>query len=102
MTRKRPPRAAMTDADLLDLLRGAARWQARQEMMECVIRALIAESPPAHPLFWQALSTAKSDFAQRAQEARGDTLPEFEADAMALWNVLRAACAPPSEHGTMA
>lgn len=75
---------------------GMARLQARQEMMECVVRALIAESPPAHPLFWQALHTAKSDLANRSQQARPHNPPEIDATAMALWNELLSACAPPA------
>lgn len=86
-------------AVLLDLIRGAARMQARQEMLECFVRALIAESPPAHPLFWKALHTAKSDLQHRMSEDRAYTPPEIEADALALWNVLIAACAPPAEAG---
>lgn len=82
------------------MLRGMARLQARQEMMECVVRALIAESPPAHPLFWKALDTAKSDLARRSARARAETPPEIDADALALWNELRAACAPPGGPGT--
>jgi hypothetical protein len=77
--------------------RGMARLQARQEMMECFIRALITESPPAHPLFWKALQTAKSDLNQRADEARAYTPPVADADAMGLWNVLLRACEPPSD-----
>ena len=82
-------------AALLDAVRGMARLQARQEMMECVVRSLIAESPPAHPLFWKALHTAKSDLSQRSAEARPENPPEIDAAAMALWNVLCDACAPP-------
>lgn len=78
-------------------LRGMARMQARQEMLECIVRAVIVETPPAHPLFWKALRTAKSDLNQRQAEARPDTPPEISADALALWNVLCAACAPPAE-----
>ena len=81
---------------LMQLVRGAARLQARQEMLECIVRALIAETPAAHPLWWQALQTAKSDLNRRQAEARPDTPPEISADAMALWNVLSAACSPPS------
>lgn len=77
-------------------VRGMARLQARQEMLECVIRALIVESPPLHPLIWKALHTAKSDLANRSALARPENPPEIDADAMALWNVLIAACAPPA------
>lgn len=80
-------------------LRGMAQLKARQEMMECVIRSLIAESPPAHPLFAQALRTAKSDMERRTQNSRAHNPPETDADAMALWNELWQACAPPSERG---
>lgn len=85
-------------AVLAQALRGMARLQARQEMLECVIRALIVETPPAHPLFWNALHTAKSDLDTRAAAARpaDENRPEIAADAMALWNVLLAACAPSS------
>lgn len=79
---------------------GMARLQARQEMMECVVRALIAESPPAHPLFWTALHTAKSDLEQRTQRARPHNPPEIDAAAMALWNELLSACAPPTAKNT--
>lgn len=77
-------------------LRGMAQLQARQEMLECVVRALIVESPPAYPLFWKALSTARSDWEQRSTRARDHTPPEIDASALALWNELRTACAPPS------
>jgi hypothetical protein len=83
-------------AAFVDAVRGMARLQARQEMMECVVRALIVETPPAHPLFWKALQTAKSDLEHRSAQARSENPPEIDADAMALWNVLRDACAPPS------
>lgn len=83
-----------------EAVRGMARLQARQEAMECVIRALMVESPPAHPLFWQALNTAQSDLSQRTASARSENMPEFDADALALLNVLRAACAPPEDSGT--
>jgi hypothetical protein len=75
-------------------VRGMARLQARQEMMECIVRALIVATPPAHPLFWKALDTAKSDWENRSNEARAVNLPEIDADAMALWNVLQQACQP--------
>lgn len=78
-------------------LRGMARLQARQEMMECIIRALIVESEPLHPLAWKALHTAKLDQANRSAQARPVNPPEIDADAMALWNVLLAACEPPSK-----
>lgn len=81
-------------------LRGMARLQARQEMLECIVRALIVEAPPAHPLFWKALHTAKSDLAQRTAQARRQNPPEVDADALALWNVLCAACAPPAAPGS--
>ena len=89
---------------LAQALRGMARLQARQEMLECVVRALIVETPPAHPLFLNALHTAKSDLDARTRAARpaDENRPEIAADAMALWNVLCAACAPPSEPGTTA
>jgi hypothetical protein len=77
-----------------EALRGMARLQARQEMLEAFVRALIAESPPAHPLFWKALSTALSDRSQRSAASRSENPPEVDADALALWNELRAACAP--------
>jgi len=88
----------LTDRQLLEqLLRGAARLQARQEMLECFVRALIVESPPAHPLFWRALDTARSDLVHRVLEARQSQPPEMDAHALALWTVLRAACAPPGD-----
>ncbi|WP_039049133.1 hypothetical protein [Comamonas thiooxydans] len=89
------------EAAFMQALRGMARLQARQEMMECVIRSLIAECEPMHPLIWKALHTAKSDLATRSSQARSMNPPETDADAMALWNVLLAACAPPqqSENG---
>lgn len=91
---------AQLEAAFVKSLRGMARLQARQEAMECVVRALIVESPPAHPLFWKALQTAQSDLALRSAAARSETPPEIEADALALLNVLRAACAPPATPGT--
>lgn len=81
------------------MLAGAARLQARQEMLECVVRALIVETPPAHPLFWKALHTAKSDLEQRSARARPENPPEIDAAAMALWNELCSACAPPGGSG---
>lgn len=80
-------------------LRGMAQLQARQEMLECVVRALIAETPPAHPLFWQALHTARSDLESRSARARPENPPEIDAAAMALWNELCSACAPPQSAG---
>lgn len=77
------------------LVAGAARLQARQEAMECVLRALIVEAPPLHPLVWQALHTAQSDLAHRTAVARGENPPEIDAAALGLLNVLREACAPP-------
>lgn len=77
-------------------LRGMARLQARQEMMECFIRALVVATPPAHPLIAQALQLAKQDWGQRSAQARATNMPETDADAMALWNVLTEACAPPA------
>ena len=85
---------------LVEAVRGMARLQARQEMLECVVRALIAESPPAHPLFWKALHTAKSDLAQRTARTRAEHVPELDADALALWNELCSACAPPADPGS--
>ena len=82
-------------------LRGMARIQARQEMMECIIRALIVETAPAHPLFAQALRTAKSDMEHRSTQARQVNPPETDADAMALWNVLWTACAAPTDAGSV-
>lgn len=84
---------------LQQVVEGAAQLQARQEMLECIVRALIVETPPAHPLFWKALHTAKSDMDQRAQMARPENPPEIAAAGMALWNVLAAACAPPPSGG---
>jgi hypothetical protein len=81
-------------------LLGMARLQARQEMMECIVRALIAESPPAHPLFANALRTAKSDLNHRTGLARPENPPEIDAAAMASWNVLWNACAPPTNSET--
>ncbi len=77
-------------------LAGMARLQARQEMLECVVRALIAETPPAHPLYWKALDTAKRDLAQRSARSRPENMPEMDASALALWNELCSACAPPA------
>ena len=88
---------AELEAAFKQALRGMARLQARQEMMECIIRALIVESAPAHPLFWKALHTAKSDLEHRSAQARRENPPEIDADAMALWNVLSAACAPAAD-----
>ena len=88
------------ESAFLEALRGMARLQARQEMMECAIRALIVECQPLHPLIWQALNAAKQDLANRSAQARPVNPPETDADAMALWNVLRAACAPPTSNGT--
>ena len=84
---------------LQQVVKGAAQLQARQEMLECIVRAFIVEAPPAHPLFWKALHTAKSDMDQRAREARPENPPEISAAGLALWNVLAAACAPPPSGG---
>lgn len=77
-------------------LRGMARLQARQEMLECIVRAVIVSAPPMHPLMWQALHTAKSDMESRLQRSRpaDETPPEVAADAMALWNEMWTACKP--------
>lgn len=80
-------------------IRGMARLQARQEMMECVVKALIVSTPPAHPLFAQALQTAKQDWEHRSATARETNPPEIDADAMALWNVLQRACAAQADDG---
>ena len=64
--------------------------------MESFIRALIVETPPAHPLFWKALHTAQQDLSHRAEVARPEMPPEIDADALALFRVLRDACAPPT------
>jgi hypothetical protein len=88
------------EAAFKQALRGMARLQARQEAMECVIRALIVETPPAHPLFWKALHTAQSDLVSRSTLARPENMPETDADALALLNVLRAACAPAADGDT--
>ena len=77
-------------------LRGMARLQARQEMMECFIRSLIAIAPPAHPLISRALQLAKQDWEHRSSQARSTNMPETDADAMALWNVLTEACSQPA------
>ena len=81
-------------------VRGMARLQARQEMLECIVRALIVEAPPAHPLFQKALHTAKSDLNLRVSGPNRAAMPQFDADAMQLWNVLIAACAPSSGDGS--
>lgn len=86
------------EAAFLQSLRGAARLQARQEMLECIVRALIVEAPPLRPLIAQALHTAKQDMESRMTQARENTPPEIAADAMALWNVLWQACVPPDGH----
>jgi hypothetical protein len=90
----------LNDMVLMQVVRGAAKLQARQEMLECIVRALIVETPPAHPLWWKALHTAKSDLDQRMAKARPDTPPEISADALALWNELIDACAPPEGAGS--
>lgn len=82
-----------------DMAFGMAKLQARQHMLECVVRALIVESPPAHPLFWKALHTAKSDLDHRSTAARPENPPEVDGAALALWNELCAACAPPAAAG---
>ncbi len=79
-----------------EMLRGMARVQARQEMLECFVRALIIEAPPLHPLVAQALRTAKSDMESRLATGRPELPPEIYADAMSLWNVLWRACEPPA------
>lgn len=76
-------------------MQGMARLQARQEMIECVLRAFIVESPPLYPLSTKALHTARSDWAQRTDRARVHNPPEIDAAALALWNELISACAPP-------
>lgn len=86
---------AQLEAAFTSALRGMARLQARQEAMECVIRSLIAEAAPLHPLIWKALHTAQSDLAHRTTSARREHPPELDSDALALLNALRAACAPP-------
>lgn len=91
-----------TRAALAAAVAGMARLQARQEAMECFVRALIVETPPAHPLFWTALDAAQSDLAHRSGKARPENPPEIDAHALKLLNVLRAACAPPTEPGTSA
>jgi hypothetical protein len=79
-----------------ELLTGAARLQARQEMLECVVRALIVEAPPAHPLFWKALQTAQSDWESRSVQSNRQSHPHADQWALQLLNVLRDACKPPT------
>ena len=86
---------AELEAAFKEALRGMARVQARQEMMECVIRALIVQAKPLHPVIRNALHTAKLDLDMRTTQSRGGNLPEFDADVMKLLNVLLAACEPP-------
>ena len=86
---------------LEEMALGMAKLQARQQMLECVVRALIVESPPAHPLFWKALHTAKSDLDHRSTRARPENPPEVDGAALALWNELCAACAPPAAGGRL-
>lgn len=72
---------------------GMARVQARQEAMECVIRALIQHSVPLHPLIELALHTAQSDLDQRWASVRDETPPELAAAGLSLLNEFRRACA---------
>lgn len=89
-----------TEMLLKQVIDGAAKLQARHEMLECIVRALIVETPSAHPLWWKALQTAKSDWAQRSANHPAGAWPEIDASALALWNELLSACAPPASHGT--
>lgn len=77
-----------TEQQLKAVIGGAARLQARQEMLECIVRALIVTVPPTSPVWMQALSTAKSDHAQRTARARAHNPPEIDAAALSLWNEL--------------
>lgn len=85
---------------LFDALRGMAHLQARQEMLECVLRAVIVEAPPLYPLAWKALHTARSDYHQRLQSRHPEQPVDCDAAALALWNELCSACAPPSGGGS--
>lgn len=94
----------LSDQQLQDFVRtsalGMAKMQARQEMLECIVRAFIVETPPIAPLAWQALHTARSDWEQRSRRARPYNPPEIDAAALALWNELTSVCAPPASSGT--
>lgn len=79
------------------MLAGVAKLQARHDMLEAVLRAFIAEAPPAHPLFWKALHTAKSDLDRRSAQTRPENPADIDAAALALWNELCTACAPPGD-----
>lgn len=90
----------LTPKDLQTIVVNQARLQTRQEAMECVLRALIVEAPPLHPLLWQALNTAQTDLNGRWSRRREEMTPELEADGLALLNELRRACAPPASPGS--
>lgn len=85
---------------LTEAIKGMAIVQARQEAMECILKALITEVPPLHPLIWQVLNAAQSDLAHRGQQSRPENPPEADAAALQLLNVLRSVCAPPATPGT--
>ena len=80
------------------LIAASARLQARHDMLECIVHALIVETPAAHPLWWKALDTGRSEWGQRSANHPAGAWPALDAAALALWNELRGACAPPSDH----
>lgn len=88
-----------TDEKVDALIAGAARLQARQELLECIVRALIVTVPPMSPAWMEALHIAKSDLAQRTARARAHTPPEIDAAAMSLWNELWQAAGLAAEAG---
>jgi hypothetical protein len=90
----------LSPRDIETLVINQARLQARQETMECVLRAFIVSAPPLHPLLWQALHTAQTDLGSRWTKRRPDMTPELDAAGLALLNELRSACAPPASSGT--
>jgi hypothetical protein len=85
---------------VLALVEGGAKLQARAEMLECIVLALIQETPPAHPLWQKALRTAREDWDRRSKLPGREPAPATDGAALALWNELMNACARPGPSGT--
>ena len=84
-------------ADVLEqLIVGTARLQARHDMLECFVRALITEAQPSHFVMWRVLEAARADWDRRQIAEKSGPWPALDAAALGLWNELRDACAPPA------
>ena len=86
--------AAQEIQDVLEqLIEGTARLQARQDMLECFVRALIKEAQPSRSVMWRVLDAARADWDQRQIAEPSGPWVEMDTAALSLWNELHNACA---------